>query len=156
MKGSQEKDRLYSKTPPEEINPTEIEEPDLSVEQRNMYWDGWDLFNKGKFWHAHEAWEEVWKQRPEKSRIFFQGIIQLAAAYHLLAQGRHGGMTKNFDKAEKKLRLFPDVFLQTNVKLLLVAIERARVEVRRIGHAHLDKFDMTLIPKITPNNNPSP
>jgi len=150
MSGSREKSRFYSKTPAEEIHPSEIEEPVLSVEQRNMYLDGWNLFNARKFWHAHEAWEEVWKQRPEKSRIFFQGIIQLAAAYHLLTEKRPGGMSKNFDKAEKKLRLCPNTFLQVEVQLLLNGIDQARADIRRIGHGHLDAFDMTLIPTITP------
>jgi len=127
-----------------------MEEPVLSPEQWNIYWKGWSLFNDRKFWHAHEAWEEVWKHRPEKSRIFFQGIIQLAAAYHLLTEKRAGGMSRNFDKAEKKLQLFSKKFLGIDVQLILNGIGQARDEIRRIGPGHLDAFNMNLIPTITP------
>jgi len=126
-------------------------EPVLSPEDRSDYAEGWRLFNEHQFWHAHEAWESVWKRRPEESRIFFQGIIQLAAAYHLLVvKQRYGGMMRNFEKAEVKLRLFPSSFLGVNVGQLLSAIRNARVEIARIGAESLERFDLSLIPTVHP------
>lgn len=126
-------------------------EPVLSPEEQQEYERGWKLFNDGEFWHAHEAWENVWKQRPEPSRIFFQGIIQLAAAYHLLfVKCRYGGMIGNLDKAEEKLRLFPGRFLDVDVQLLLAAIIETRKEVERVGPDNLQSFDRGIIVRLEP------
>jgi predicted metal-dependent hydrolase len=121
----------------------------MTDEDWRDYEEGWRLFNERQFWHAHEAWENVWKRRPEESRIFFQGIIQLAAAYHLLlVKKRYGGMMRNFEKAEEKLRLFPSRFLRVDVAMLLVAVQNAREEVARVGPDHLERFNVSLIPVV--------
>lgn len=136
-----------------EIDAMLLREPAMTSEDWREYHEGWTLFNTGQFWHAHEAWESVWKRRPEESRIFFQGIIQLAAAYHLLVvKKRYGGMMKNFEKAEEKLKLFPSFFLGVNVTALLVSINAARAEVARVGADHLDLFDTTIIPQVVPRS----
>lgn len=126
-----------------------LSEPELSGDDWRDYEEGWRLFNERQFWHAHEAWENVWKRRPEESRVFFQGIIQLAAAYHLLVvKQRHGGMMRNFEKAEEKLKLFPSTFLGADVGSLLRAIRAARAEVQRVGPENLPHFDLSLIPVV--------
>ncbi len=132
-----------------EIDPSCIAEPAMTSEDWKDYEEGWRLFNEREFWHAHEAWESVWKRRDEESRIFFQGIIQLAAAYHLLVvKKRYRGMMRNFEKAEEKLRLFPDRFLRVDVSRLLNAVDQARKEINRIGEQHLEQFDLDQIPMI--------
>jgi predicted metal-dependent hydrolase len=47
------------------------------------YLEGIRLFNDGEYWAAHEAWERMWKALPKGSaeRRFYQGLIQLAAAF---------------------------------------------------------------------------
>lgn len=139
------------KKSPSHIDPHLLVEPALTAEDWSDYEEGWRLFNGRHFWHAHEAWESVWKRRPEESRIFFQGIVQLAAAYHLLlVMKRYGGMRRNFEKAEEKLRLFPSPFLGVDVKRLLSAIEDARHEVLRVGQDRLELFNISLIPTVHP------
>ncbi|MBX2991277.1 MAG: DUF309 domain-containing protein [Bacteroidetes bacterium] len=133
-----------------EIDVALLSEPELSFEDWKEYEEGWRLFNERQFWHAHEAWENVWRRRPEESRIFFQGIIQLAAAYHLLVvKKRYGGMMRNFEKAEEKLKLFPPFFLGVDVDGLLQAIKRARAEIRRVGAEHLADCDLSVIPVVS-------
>ncbi len=132
-----------------EIDRTLLVEPVLSADDWRVYEEGWLLFNDREFWKAHEKWETIWKRHPEESRIFFQGIIQLAAAYHLLlVKKRYGGMRSNFQKAAEKLSIFPSPFLRVDVKRLLSAIELATTEVDRIGTAQLDRFDVNLIPSV--------
>ncbi len=141
---------MFRKKSVSEIDTALIAEPAMSAEDWIEYEEGWRLFNEKQFWHAHEAWENVWKRRPEESRIFFQGIVQLAAAYHLLlVKKRYGGMMKNFEKAEEKLKLFPSVFLRVDVSKLLHSINLAREEVLRIGRESLERFDVSLIPIVT-------
>src|SRR2546430_6058218 len=42
---------------------------------------GIELFNRGLYWEAHEAWEEAWTpDRHGPDRGFYKGLIQVAAA----------------------------------------------------------------------------
>ncbi len=49
-------------------------------------------FDSGKFFQAHEAWEEAWRQaRGTPDEEFFKGLAQLGAAYtHYLRGNAHG------------------------------------------------------------------
>jgi len=128
----------------------DLREPVLTEEDLSGYFKGWELFNRQEYWHAHEAWEAVWMRHPEPSRLFFEGIIQLAAAYHLLiAKRRHGGMMGNFAKAEEKLRLFGGMFLGVDVRGLLDGISTARMEIGRFGAGRLEEFSPALLPRVT-------
>jgi predicted metal-dependent hydrolase len=69
----------------DEIDPTKLRELTFTNQDWEDFNRGIQLFNAGKFWHAHEAWEQVWRRHHEDSRLFMQGLIQMAAAFHLLA-----------------------------------------------------------------------
>jgi DUF309 family protein family protein len=57
---------------------------------------GVDLYNRGYFWEAHEAWEAVWMERSRESdrALFVRGCIQSAAALLKLRLGVAGGVRK--------------------------------------------------------------
>lgn len=140
---------MFPKTPVSAIDRALLAEPVLSSFAMAEYQRGWDLFNSREYWHAHEAWEQVWKGCATKSRIFFQGIIQLAAAYHLLFQpGRYNGMLRNFSKAEEKLRLFPDLFLRVDVRELERLLAGTRARAVHLGPGNLHLFDRTTLPVV--------
>ncbi|MDM7324494.1 MAG: DUF309 domain-containing protein, partial [Thermus sp.] len=42
----------------------------------------WHLFQKGRYFEAHEVLEEVWREAHGEKRRFLQGLILLAAALH--------------------------------------------------------------------------
>lgn len=47
--------------------------------------DGARLFDEGRFFEAHEAWEAHWLvEEDEPRRLLLQGLIQIAAAFHKL------------------------------------------------------------------------
>lgn len=53
------------------------------------------LFNGVRYWHAHEAWETLWRAAPDDERDFYQGLIQLAAGLlHLQRRNRRGARNK--------------------------------------------------------------
>jgi predicted metal-dependent hydrolase len=68
---------------------------------------GLTLFNEHEFWHAHEAWEELWLPATGERKTFLQGLIQLAAAYHHVRRGTFRGAVRLFDAALAKLAPFP-------------------------------------------------
>lgn len=46
---------------------------------------GAELFDAGRFFEAHEAWEAHWLvEKDEPTRLLLQGLIQIAAAFHKL------------------------------------------------------------------------
>ena len=69
---------------------------------------GIDLFNGARYWDAHEAWERAWLQLSGDAKLFLQGLIQLAAAYHHLQRGTYRGGVRLFDAALEKLSRVPE------------------------------------------------
>lgn len=131
-----------------DINRAFLNEPLLTSVQWDVFVKGIELFNRRQFWEAHEAWEAVWREREEESRIFFQGIIQAAAGYHLLHKRRFIGACNNFDKAFRKLELFSGSFLGINVDRLRKMIEKTKMEMSRLCEQRLDEFPSRLIPTL--------
>ena len=76
---------------------------------REKLLEGVDLFNRTEFWHAHEAWEELWLEAGTDLHQYLQGLIQLAAAYHHVKRGTTRGAVRLFDAALGKLDAFPAV-----------------------------------------------
>jgi uncharacterized protein len=57
--------------------------------------DGARLFDAGRFFEAHDAWEEAWRVEEGDARRLLQGLIQIAAGFHKgLVHGRPSGMAK--------------------------------------------------------------
>jgi hypothetical protein len=42
------------------------------------------LFDGGRHFAAHECWEEIWRSTTPEPRDLWQGLVQLAAAFHHL------------------------------------------------------------------------
>ncbi|HEX6549011.1 MAG TPA: DUF309 domain-containing protein [Candidatus Dormibacteraeota bacterium] len=57
---------------------------------------GFDLYNAGHYWDAHEAWEEAWTpDRHGPDRGFYKGLIQIAAGnLHYSRRNRRGALNK--------------------------------------------------------------
>jgi hypothetical protein len=68
------------------------------------------LFNSGKYWDSHEAWEKIWQRHPEPWRYFVQGLIQAAAAHYQLQRGIRHGVIKHLRNALVKLDAAPADF----------------------------------------------
>ena len=69
--------------------------------------EGIDLFNEGKFFECHEAWEEVWKRSDGDEKLFYQGIIQAAVAILQAQRGNLTGAASLYCKASAKLDHLP-------------------------------------------------
>jgi uncharacterized protein len=57
---------------------------------------GIDLFNRGDYWEAHEAWEQEWMpDRKSPDAGFYKGLIQVAAGcLHYTRRNRRGAINK--------------------------------------------------------------
>ena len=65
------------------------------AEAARLFREGVALFNGARYWHAHEAWETLWRAAPDDERDFYQGLIQVAAGLlHMERRNRRGAMNK--------------------------------------------------------------
>jgi uncharacterized protein len=74
----------------------------------DFYEQGIDLFNEGRFFECHEAWEEIWKRSDGEVKLFYQGLIQAAVAILHAQRGNLDGARSLHEKARAKLDSIPD------------------------------------------------
>ncbi|MCS6886519.1 MAG: DUF309 domain-containing protein [Acidobacteriota bacterium] len=69
------------------------------------------LYNEGKFYEAHEEWEQLWKIAQGDSKLFYQALIQAAAALLHHQNGNKRGAEVCLAKSLEKLSRLPKRFL---------------------------------------------
>jgi hypothetical protein len=88
---------LPAATPAEDAaEPARGRTPPLDpLEGDRLFRQGVALFNGVRYWHAHEAWETLWRAAPDGERDFYQGLIQIAAGLlHLQRRNLRGARNK--------------------------------------------------------------
>jgi uncharacterized protein len=75
-----------------------------AAEAERLFREGVALFNGVRYWHAHEAWETVWRAAPDDERDFYQGLIQVAAGLLHLSRRNRRGATNKLAEGIQKLR----------------------------------------------------
>lgn len=133
----------------------DLTEPQMSALDWEDFRRGIVLFNDEKFWESHEAWEDVWKRHPEKSRLFFQGLIQVAAGMHQLRRNILRGADKHFRNALWKLKPFQPIFLGINVKSVVDSVENGQQQLLGLSQSDLDKLKLELTSKLKLSCAPS-
>lgn len=97
----------------------EEEEPFREGHEREYpreYLEGIRLFNAGKYFEAHEAWEEIWMRSSGEARLFFQMLIQSAVCFHHYEGGNARGATGLYERVLEKLSRLPDVYMSLDVR----------------------------------------
>lgn len=64
------------------------------------------LFNARKYFEAHEALESLWRRDSGEDRRFYQGLIQIAAAFVHFRKGTPEGGRKVLKSALENLEKF--------------------------------------------------
>ena len=90
----------------------------------DFYELGIDLFNEGRFFECHEAWEEIWKRSDGEVKLYYQGLIQAAVAILHAQRGNLEGARSLYEKASAKLEKIPHEHMG-------VAVGELRTELRR-------------------------
>ena len=71
-----------------------------------LFLDGVDAFNRGKFYDAHEFWEELWLDYKLDDAKCIQGLIQLAVSYFHLFNNNLKGARSMIKKCLTKFEEF--------------------------------------------------
>ena len=109
------------------------------------------LYHAGRHWHAHEALEDLWRATgdPERRR-FYQGIIQLAAAFVHAERGNMRGVQRLLAKAAGKLEAVSSPYLGLDLPALLRAMAGAADEARVTEADPRRSFDWRCKPRLSP------
>jgi len=83
------------------------------------YLQGIDCFNRRAFFHAHEVWEELWRDTESPTREFYQGLIQVAVCLHHFGNGNVRGARKLYHSAVEHLRAYSPRHAGLDVAVLL-------------------------------------
>jgi predicted metal-dependent hydrolase len=103
------------------------------------------LFNARLFWEAHEAWEEAWMEEEGDTRLFLQGLIQVAAGYYkAFVQEQPVGCVKLLGSGLDKLRPLPGAFGGIALAGFIAQVDRTLRSARdwEKGGARLDAGDV--------------
>ena len=107
------------------------------------------LFDAGRFWDAHEAWEEAWIEEDGEVRVLLQGLIQVAAGYHkATVQLQPSGCVKLLGSGLDKLRPLPPDVYGLQLGGFIAKVERTLSEARRWQSRETGNFPRDLIPKL--------
>lgn len=75
---------------------------------RELVREGADLYNRGAFWEAHEAWEDAWHTLRDEGETalgdLLQGLILATAAFENLRRGKPRGFATQGAKALTRFR----------------------------------------------------
>ena len=89
-----------------------------------LFRKGLEAFNSGLFYEAHEHWEEVWLDTPDPEKMFLQGLIQVAAAFHHYSRANRQGTHNLLRAGLTKVERFPHVHGGLELEPLRVAVRR--------------------------------
>ena len=92
------------------------------------------FFNAGRYFEAHEAWEDLWRGSEAPLRLFYQGLVQAAVGLHHLGHGNLNGARAQLAKSLEKLEQYPARFCQIDNEKLVndLRIAAAELTPRRI------------------------
>ena len=74
--------------------------------------DGIFFFNAGRYFEAHEAWEDLWRPARGPLRLYYQALVQAAVGLHHLHHGNLNGARAQIAKSVSKLEQYPERFCQ--------------------------------------------
>jgi predicted metal-dependent hydrolase len=85
--------------------------------------EGIELFNAGRFFECHEAWEQVWNRSTGAEKVFYQGLIQASVAILHAERGNPAGARTLCAKAMLKLDPVPAEHLGLAIGELRAAVK---------------------------------
>jgi hypothetical protein len=85
---------------------------------------GINFFNAGRYFEAHEAWEDMWREARGPLRLFYQGLVQAAVALHHLGRGNSNGAHAQLLKSLSKLEQYPDRFCRIDNRTLIADLRK--------------------------------
>ena len=97
----------------------EVGAEDGTVPGEESLQQGIELFNAGRYFEAHEALEDAWRDGPAGEKQFLQGMVQAAVGMHHLSRGNLEGARGVLARAIGNLEPFLDAGVAARREILL-------------------------------------
>ena len=109
-----------------------------------LFKKGLNEYEKGDYFEAHEAWEDLWSDYNFPDRKFIQGLIQLSVSFVHLSNGNMIGARNLLKKCEEKFSDYKGIHREININELKFAIEAVSLTYDNIEVS--SEFDWDLVP----------
>ena len=91
--------------------------------------EGIGLMRDGRWFDAHEALEDEWRDAPEPERDFLQGLVHVTVAWHHASRGNAPGASRQLEKAARRLGPYTPAHRGVDVSSVLGQVEAASARV---------------------------
>src|SRR5215210_6677205 len=106
------------------------------------------LFNHHLFFEVHEVLEAQWRVEHDPPRLFLQGLIQVAVAFHHLERRNFRGAVALLHDGLEKIMPHRPAFLGVELQEFAARLIACHSELQRLGPEHYDQFQSTQIPRL--------
>jgi predicted metal-dependent hydrolase len=90
---------------------------------------GLELMRAERWFDAHEALEDEWRDAPEAERGFLQGLVHVTVAWYHAANGNRPGAERQLEKAARRLGPYAPSHRGVDVARVLGQVEAASARV---------------------------
>jgi predicted metal-dependent hydrolase len=110
---------------PENPSPSQAQADDLKSlefdEEQELaypaeYLEGITHFNAGRYFEAHEAWEEIWLHSSGDAKVFYQMMIQAAVGLYHHERNNARGARGMYNNVIEKLERLPSFYMSLNLE----------------------------------------
>ena len=117
--------------------------------------EGIDAFNEGRFFDAHEFFEDTWIPEEGPLASFYQGLVMIAAGFHHLTS-RHeiAGVRRLLATGMAQVEPFAPECQGLDLARLLEETAAARTLALEMGQSRLADFPPDLIPSMRTRSEP--
>jgi predicted metal-dependent hydrolase len=110
--------------------------------------EGIRLFNEGKYFIAHEAFEIAWRAEHEPDRRLYQGILQAGIVFMHARNQYTKGVLSMYERCRVWLRPWPDHCRTIDIGRLRSDLKRLVGQVITLGPDKLMELDPNLFTQI--------
>tara|TARA_B100001245_G_C22892611_1_gene430173 strand:- start:915 stop:1283 length:369 start_codon:yes stop_codon:yes gene_type:complete len=115
-----------------------------SDKMSELFQRGLDEYDKGEYFEAHEAWEDLWSDYNFPDRKFVQGLIQLSVSFVHLGNGNLTGAKNLLKKCQQKFEDYNGMHRDINLSDLKSSIEAVEIVYSELNDCR--DFDWDLVP----------
>ena len=119
---------------------------DKSDKMSELFKRGLDEYDKGDYFEAHEAWEDLWSDYNFPDRKFVQGLIQLSVSFVHLGNGNLTGAKNLLKKCQQKFDDYNGIHREINLSDLKSSIEAVEIVYSELKDCR--DFDWDLVPAL--------
>ena len=106
------------------------------------------LFNRRYYWETHEVLEDIWMDENGPRRMFYQGLIQAAAALYHVLNANPKGVIRLAEEGARKLTPYLPTYLGIGIQELKQVLDHYAQESRDILAGSKVGFDYDRLPML--------